>query len=86
MENQELTFGQKAVGLNFNHAEGELNLKVHRAKQLSADLIDMICPNGEQDITIAEFNGGLTWFLRVAAFNAIKIAQMEAVKYLTWKD
>lgn len=42
MENQELTFGQKAVGLKFNHAQGNLFNDVEKAKLLSAELIDLV--------------------------------------------
>ena len=87
MVEKELTFGQKAVGLTFNHAEGELNKKVHTAKQLSADLIDLV-ENHKNQITD---NGNImsSWVFnvfRTTAFNAIIAAQMATVKFLTWKE
>jgi hypothetical protein len=33
----ELTFGQKSVGITFNHGEGEIHELVHKAKQTCAD-------------------------------------------------
>ena len=83
--NKELTFGQECVGLNFNHAEGVINQRVHKAKQLSADLIDLM-EEHKNDIT--ENGSKLTsWtsnVLKTAAFNAVIAAQMAVVKYLTW--
>ena len=83
----ELTFGQKAVGLTFNHAEGELNKKVHTAKQLNADLIDLI-ENHKNQIT-DNGNASSSWIFnvfRTTAFNAVIAAQMAVVKFLTWKE
>lgn len=80
---QELTFGQKAVGLTFNPSGDD---KVAKAKQLFADVIDIMCPNGGGDIINGEFNLSLHWTLRQIAFSAIIAAQMAVVKYLTWKD
>lgn len=85
IENKELTFGQKAVGLNFNHAEGVLNERVHRTKQLSAEIIDLI-EEHKNDITD---NGNMmpSWVFnvfRTAAFNAVITAQMACVKFITW--
>ncbi len=82
----ELTFGQKSVGLQFNHSGDET---VNKAKQLSADLIDLV----EQRIEFLEStkNEGsrLSWttnVFRTAAFNAVIAAQMAVVKFLTWND
>ena len=81
---EELTFGQKAVGLQFNPS-GEDN--VTKAKQLMADAIDLL----EKDHAEKTDNGSMTssWtrnVFRTAAFNAIVAAQMALVKYLTWKN
>lgn len=90
MENK-LTFGQKAVGLTFNPSGND---KVDKAKQLAADLINLV----ELDYlekTISTINekgnqlSGVSWTTNVfhtAAFNAIITAQMAVVKFLTWKD
>ena len=84
MNQQELTFGQKAVGLSFNPS-GEDN--VTKAKQLMAEAIDLL----EKDHNEKTNNGKMmsSWtrnVFRTAAFNAIIAAQMALVKYLTWKD
>ena len=84
MNQQELTFGQKAVGLAFNPS-GEDN--VTKAKQLMAETIDLL----ENDHAEKTDNGNMmsSWtrnVFRTAAFNAIIAAQMALVKYLTWKD
>ena len=84
MNQQELTFGQKAVGLLFNPS-GEDN--VTKTKQLMAEAIDLL----EKDHTEKTDNGNMmsSWtrnIFRTAAFNAIITAQMALVKYLTWKD
>ena len=83
----ELTFGQQAVGLNFNHAEGIINKRVHKAKQLNADLIDLL-EEHRNDVTDNgnQVSSWLSNVLRTAAFNAIIAAQMAVVKYLTWRD
>jgi hypothetical protein len=82
---KELTFGQQAVGLNlnFNHAEEVIDERVHKAKQLSADLIDLIEKHNSDNITL----GRTSWMysvLRTAAFNAVIAAQMACVKFITW--
>ena len=84
MNQQELTFGQKAVGLLFN-SSGEDN--VTKAKQLMAEAIDLL----EKEHAEKTDNGNMmsSWtrnVFRTAAFNAIITAQMALVKYLTWKD
>jgi hypothetical protein len=84
MENKELTLGQKAVGLNFNHAEGIINERVHKAKQLSADLIDLI--EEHRLATVTPMPTWITNVFRTAAFNAVIAAQMAVVKFITWKD
>jgi hypothetical protein len=84
MNQQELTFGQKAVGLLFNPSGDD---KVALAKQLMAEAIDLL----EKDHNEKTDNGNMmsSWtrnVFRTAAFNAIIAAQMALVKYLTWKD
>lgn len=82
----ELTFGQESVGLSFNPSGDPL---VNRAKQLSADLIDLV----EDKMALSTWGGekGVesrpSWrtnVLRTAAFNALIAAQMAVVKFLTW--
>jgi len=84
VEKNELTFGEKAVGLPFNPSNDD---KVSLAKQLIADTIDLL----EEDHKEKTFNGQAmsSWtrnVFRTAAFNALIAAQMAVVKYLTWKD
>jgi len=86
----ELTFGQKAVGLNFNPSGDD---KVGVAKQLMADAIDLLEKDHlEKEEAYKNTPGNerkTTWIrnvFRTAAFNAIITAQMAVVKYLTWKD
>ena len=79
-----LTFGQQLVGLTFNPSGRE---DVNKAKQLSADLINLVADN-HNEVTK---NGALTssWMrnvLRTAAINAVVTAQMAVVKILTWND
>lgn len=78
-----LTFGQKAVGLDFNPSGDE---NVTKAKQLSADLIDLVEEHKEK---ISSQGVQLSWVtnvFRTAAFNAVIAAQLAVVKFLTWKD
>ncbi len=68
-ENRELTFGEKVVGLTFNPF-GDDN--VTKAKQLMAEVIDLVTEKGQG------FNQ--------LAIDQLMLAQMAAVKSLTWKD
>lgn len=95
---QEQTFGQKAVGLSFNHAKGIVGQNVHIAKLLFADLIDLnefsYMERIHEQPKSTDKDGAvkypmLSWttnVFRTAAFNAIIAAQMALVKVLTWKD
>ena len=78
---EELTFGQKLVGIRFNHAE-DAEDDVHNAKQAFADVVDMI---GDPSLD-KERKSWMTNVLRTAAINGIVLAQMSVVKYLTWKE
>lgn len=40
--NRELTFGEDAIGLTFNHAEGAMHDQVHELKTLYAKIIDIL--------------------------------------------
>ena len=84
MENKELTFGQKAVGVKFNPSGDE---GVNKAKQLSADLIDLLkeYKNVKTDYEAKKVSW-TTNVLFTAAFNAVVAAQMAVFKYLTWND
>lgn len=79
MENQkELTFGQRAVGLNFNPSGNDA---VANCKQKFAELIDQM-----HEFRIKE--GATQGQIRHAstAITMLEDAQMRAVKALTWKD
>ena len=78
-----LTFGQKAVGLNFNPSGDE---NVTKAKQLSADLIDLVEEHKEKVSSQGIQLSWITNVFRTAAFNAVIAAQLAVVKFLTWKD
>jgi len=72
----EYTYGEKAVGLNFNPSWDE---KVQKAKELSAQLIDLMNEiRWEQRSEQAR--------LCSVAITELQTAQMWAVKAITWKD
>jgi len=72
----ELTYGQKAVGLSFNPSGDD---KVAKVKQMYADIIDMM-----DDIRISGSHAEAR-FADIAIIEA-QTAQMWAVKALTWED
>ena len=87
MENQELTFGQKAVGLKFNHATGDLHNDVDKAKLLSAELIDLVEKVADEKTDEGRTRPSReTNIFRTQAFNKIIEAQMAVVKFLTWEN
>lgn len=77
MESRELTFGEKLVGLTFNPSGDE---KVQRAKELCAELADLLNqnadPNSERPLCRLLFD---------KAIGDILDAQMNVVKVLTFK-
>lgn len=82
MEEKELTFGEKLVGLSFNPSENE---KVDRAKKLFAEAADLL---KEHIIEVREKKGlslmGADIFSH--AIGEILNAQMCTVKVLTFAD
>lgn len=72
-----LSYGEKAVGIQFNPS-GDAN--VNTAKQLSAQLIDLI--NDTRSPNDSRFLNGLA----TAAVNAVVTAQMLVVKVITWRE
>jgi hypothetical protein len=80
MDNKELTFGQKAVGLTFNHGEGEIFTQVNQAKQTCADAIDQM-----KAIMDSEGRSERA-ALATIAYRKLQQAQMDMVKAITWKD
>lgn len=77
MEEKQLTFGQKAVGLSFNPSGDE---GVTRCKQGFADLIDQM-----NDLRNNSDSAGMNRHVSIA-ITQMENAQMRAVKALTWKD
>lgn len=77
MESDELTFGQKAVGLGFNPGARE---DVHNCKIGFAALIDQMNDLRQQG------NGSEQARLCSIAITELQGAQMWAVKALTWQD
>jgi hypothetical protein len=77
---QTLTFGQKAVGLTFNHGEGEIHQQVHQAKQTCADAID------QMKAIIDSEGRSERAALATIAYRKLQQAQMDMVKAITWKD
>jgi hypothetical protein len=78
------TFGQLAVGYKFNPSNQS---DVDIAKKLMADAIDLL--EDAHNVHVQEETVRLSWtrnVLRTSTFNAIRMAQMELVKYLTWRD
>ncbi len=74
------TFGQKAVGLSFNHAEGVTKDAVHLLKEQYANTIDAL-----NEARNSSESGEQKRLLSIAITEA-QGAQMWAVKAITWKD
>lgn len=82
MEDRELTFGEKLVGLNFNPSGNE---KVDRAKKLFAEAADML----KEHIIEERANEGVSMMkadLFSHALTEIVNAQMCTVKVLTFES
>jgi hypothetical protein len=77
MEDRELTFGEKLVGLTFNPS-GDIN--VQKAKELCAELADLLRNN-----ILAGEQSELYKLLSEKALVDILDAQMNVVKVLTFK-
>ena len=76
-KNQELSFGQKLVGLTFNPSGDS---KVNRIKELAAEMADLITEvNNQQEIS------HLSKTFYDGAIGRILDAQMYSVKFLTNK-
>lgn len=72
----ELTFGQKAVGVRFNPSMSEVDI----CKERFAAALDQI-----QELML-EDDSELSLMIRNEAIRRIMDAQMWAVKALTWRD
>lgn len=81
MENQELSFGQKAVGLSFNPSNDPT---VQKLKELYAQIIDVCWENEVVELTGNQYSERADLFK--LARRETQMAQMLAVKAATWKD
>lgn len=77
----ELTYGEKAVGLAFNHAEGETHDTVHELKVLAAKQIDILDAERKKVTNPSEKGAVLTHAIR-----QIQQSQMWAVKGVTFPE
>ena len=78
MEERELTFGEKLVGITFNPSGDE---KINRAKELCAELADLLYQDYDNREEVTDFYD----YLYEHAVGEILNAQMNAVKVLTFK-
>ena len=81
-ENRELSFGQKLVGLAFNPSNDD---KVGKAKQLCADLADLIHSNYPSATFTDSEKNQLSSLLYTHTIGEILNCQMNVVKLLTLK-
>lgn len=87
-ENRGLTYGEKAVGLTFNHEEGEIFNLVNDAKITCAKAIDQMnevrtrCSGDSYPLGVS----GERAALATIAIRKLQDAQMQMVKAITWKD
>lgn len=90
-ETRELTFGEKAVGLAFNHGEGEIFDHVNSAKAICASAIDMMNVLRTRSNVVEQNDYPLGTSseraaLATIAIRSLQAAQMAMVKAITWKD
>lgn len=78
---EDLTFGQKLVGVKFNPSGNE---KVDKVKQLMAEVIDIVVEKDNINLDNYWSATNMNDFLKRLAVNELLTAQMAAVKYLTW--
>lgn len=74
-QNRPVTFGEKAVGISFNPGG---NPEVDACKQMYAKLIDQV--------HALETNTPMRKMFAEIAIQQAVLAQMAAVKAITWKD
>lgn len=78
MTEREMTFGEKLVGLTFNPSN---DAKVQRAKELCAELADLVRDGNE----VLHQDNGVKHHLLHHTYGEILNAQMNVVKVLTLK-
>lgn len=81
MENRELTYGEKAVGLTFNPSQNE---DVAKVKKLYAEIIDFHF-DARAKIESGTPGAGEAARLHSVAITEAQTAQMWAVKAITWE-
>lgn len=80
LDTSKLSYGQKAVGLSFNHGEGEIFRQIQNAKLGCAEAIDQM-----NELRAASESGEYK-ALSTISIRALQHAQMDMVKAITWKD
>ncbi len=83
MEEKQLTYGEKAVGLSFNPGG---NPDVEKIKKLSAQLIDIMDDLRKSQNTLHDGKGSEGQRLCSIAITELQTSQMWAVKAITWND
>lgn len=81
MEEKQLSFGQRAVGLTFNPS-GDAG--VNKIKSLYAEIIDIM--NDFKTVEASNMDSGEHKRLASIAITEAQSGQMWAVKALTWRD
>lgn len=77
---EELTFGQRAVGITFNHGKGDISEQIHEAKVTCASAIDQM-----NDLRAVSTSGEYKALATIST-RAVQAAQMAMVKAITWQD
>lgn len=75
-----LTFGEKAMGITFNHGKGEIAWQIHYAKMLMAESADLM-HNLRSHADPGEYAA-----LCTIAIRDLQKSQMMMVKAITWRD
>lgn len=78
--NRPLTFGEKAVGLSFNHGTGDIYHQIQTIKADCAKAIDLM--NHLRSVA----GPGEYSALCTIAIRSLQVAQMNCVKAISWKD
>ena len=90
LNKRELSYGEKSVGLTFNHGEGEIfNLVDSAKKQCAAAIDDMNTLRLRSNDPTTNYPLGMSTeraALATIAIRKLQDAQMQMVKAITWKD
>ena len=82
METRPMTFGEQLVGVSFNPSGDD---KVAKAKQLCAELADLVNQHFYEEVVKKDLPVGLKHKLFDHTIGEILNAQMNVVKVLTYK-